>query len=380
MTFLSTLKRLLFLVPEAFIAGPSFARYMFWSRKGNQVLDPQTVWNRFTKPDPFLYELLLTHYPPGFVRRLIGDIYIAQLDRLAGISKHYDISNDFYKLFLDKKYMFYTCADFLNSTDTLEDAQENKANYLLYLIDPKPGEKIVDLGCGWGSMMKKIYDTTTDAKNLIGYTLSAEQRSFIETEYGFNIKFEDFVTAHYEPNSLDKVYSIGAVEHIPKSQLLPVAQNLAKAIKPTGRIVHHFFCQLGETLPTRLLAEADVFPGVELASLKQHLNVFEQAGLQVRHHSLHDYRPTLKAWFERLVANKKEAIRLVGIQNYNKYQCYLAEAWRLFDNRDLVLTRFLLQRQDAPVRWEASTPVSVAQPVAQPIPIETAEISKMMRA
>lgn len=367
MTFLATLKRFLFIFPEAIIGGPSYARYMFWSRNCNQILDPSTVWNKFTTPDHPLYELLLTHYPPGFIRRLIGDIYVAQLDRLAGISKHYDISNDFYQLFLDKKYMFYTCADFLNSTDTLEDAQENKANYLLSLIDPKPGEKIVDLGCGWGSMMKKIYDVTGDRQHLVGYTLATEQKRFIEDEYGFNVEFEDFVTATYEPNSLDKIYSIGAVEHIPKSKLLPVAQTLARAIKPTGRIVHHFFCQLSDTMPSRLLAGADIFPGVELTSLQQHLDVFEQAGLQVRHHSLHDYRPTLKAWFERLVANEKEAIRLVGVQNYNKYQCYLAEAWRLFDNRDLVLTRFLLQRQDAPVRWEVATPVRVKTTVEQPI-------------
>ena len=366
MTFLSTLKRFLLLIPQALIGGPSYARYMFWSQQDDQVLDSQTVWDQFTQPDNPIYELLLTHYPPSFVRRLIANVYISQLDRIAGISKHYDISNDFYQLFLDQRYMFYSCADFLNSTDTLEDAQENKANYLLSLIDPKPEEKIVEIGCGWGSMMKKIYNVTGDSQNLVGYTLSTEQTRFIKETYGFNVRVEDFVAATYEPRSLDKIYSIGAVEHIPKSQLLPVAQNLAQAIKPTGRIVHHFFCQLGETLPTRLLAGADIFPGVELASLKHHMDIFEQAGLQVRHHSLHDYRPTIKAWFDRLVANREEAIRLVGVQNYNKYQCYLAEAWRLFNNNDLVLTRFLLQRKDAPVLWEVSKPARVEKPV-QPI-------------
>ncbi|MGC1307785.1 MAG: class I SAM-dependent methyltransferase [Phormidesmis sp.] len=364
---LSALKRYSLLIPEALIGGPSYARYMFWS-KCSKRLDPKTIWDKFTKPANPLYEALLTHYPPGFARQMISDIYVAQLDRIAGVSQHYDISNDFYQLFLDQSYMFYTCADFLNSTDTLEEAQENKANYLLQLIDPQAGESILDVGCGWGSMMKKIYDTTGDAENLIGYTLSSEQKSFIESTYGFNVEYKDFVTANYKPQSLDKIYSIGAVEHIPKAQLFSVAQQFAEAIRPTGRIVHHFFCQLSETLPARLLAAADVFPGAELASLRQHLDTFERAGLQVRHHSFHDYRPTLEAWFNRLVAHETEAIRLVGLQNYNKYLCYLAEAWRLFENRDLVLTRFLLQRQDAPVKWTTSVPRATETAIYQPVP------------
>jgi len=361
MTFLSQLNRFILSVPRAFIGGPSYAQYMFWSQAPTE-LNAQMVWDKFTQPAHPLYEALLTHYPPGFVRNILRDTYVARLDRIKGISKHYDVSNDFYKLFLDKAYMFYTCADFVSSSDTLEDAQENKANYILNLIDPQPGEKILDLGCGWGSMMKKVYSVTKDTKNLVGYTLAEEQRRFIEEEYGFNVVFKDFVTANYEPNSLDKIYSIGAVEHIPKAKLLTVAQKLAAAIKPTGRIVHHFFCQMGDTLPTRLMAGADVFPGVELVSLQHHLDIFEQVGLQVNHHSLHDYRPTLRAWFDRLVANKDEAIRLVGAQTYNKYLCYLAVAWRLFENRDLMLTRFLLQRKDVPIMRMSDVSESKVRP------------------
>lgn len=72
----------------------------------------------------------------------------------------------------------------------------------------------------------------------------------------------------------------------------------------------------------------NIFPGSELTSFKKHLDIFEQANLKVIHHSIHDYRPTLEAWFNRLVANQTAAIELVGVQNYNKYQCYLAD-WTL---------------------------------------------------
>ena len=77
-------------------------------------------------------------------------------DHLLGISEHYDVSNDFYELFLDKKYMFYSCADFDRGDETLEEAQASKANFILNLIEPKPGEKILDLGCGWLSHRRSI--------------------------------------------------------------------------------------------------------------------------------------------------------------------------------------------------------------------------------
>ncbi|MBW2647564.1 MAG: class I SAM-dependent methyltransferase, partial [Deltaproteobacteria bacterium] len=78
-------------------------------------------------------------------------------DHSVGIELHYDISNAFYKLFLDKEFMSYSCAYFLSERETLEDAQKNKAQLILALLNPKAGEKILDLGCGWGGMLKCIY-------------------------------------------------------------------------------------------------------------------------------------------------------------------------------------------------------------------------------
>jgi cyclopropane-fatty-acyl-phospholipid synthase len=89
-----------------------------------------------------------------------------------------------------------------------------------------------------------------------------------------------------------------------------------------------------------------IFPGSELTDHQYHLDTFAAANLQVIHQSVHDYRPTLKTWFTRLVANQERAIELVGIQNHNKYQCYFAEAWRLFENQELVLRRYALQHSD----------------------------------
>lgn len=363
MTFTSDLMRKVWLLPDTLIGGPAYARHLYFTRQ-HTPLNAQDLWDRLTQPEKPLFQWFSDHYPPAPLRKFLANTYANTRDRIAGVSKHYDISNAFYQLFLDRRYMFYTCADFVSDTDTLETAQERKADYILHLVDPQPGERILDLGCGWGSMMKRVYETTGDAENLVGYTLSHEQIRFIQDTYSFRAAFQDLVTTELEPESLDKIYSIGVVEHIPVHQLLPVAQRLARAIKPSGRIVHHFFCQLSEAPPTRLLAAGiKMFPGAELTSLRHHLKVFDQAGFNIVHQSIHNYRPTLQAWYDRLTKHQEEAVQLVGVHNYNRYLCYLADAWRLFDDRDLVLTRFVLQRRDAPIKLQTDVRCHDVQPV-----------------
>lgn len=368
MNIFSALKRYLLVVVEALLCGPSYARFFYWSRN-TRILDPDATWDRFTKLENRYIRGLFRHYPPAPMRQLLTTLYPKFRDRVKGIAYHYDISNDFYRLFLDRDYMLYTCADFLSGQDTIEVAQRQKADFILNLIDPQPGERILELGCGWGCMMKLIYEHTGDRDNLSGYTLSVEQKRFIDEAYGFNVELKDVVTTDYAPASWDKIYSIGCMEHVPKNQLLPLAQKLAAAIKPTGHLVHYFFCQMSAAPPAKMLVGgADVFPGVELATWQQHLDTFEQAGLRVAHHSIHDYRPTLRAWFERLVAHQIEAVELVGVRTYNRYLCYLAEAWRLFNDRDLLLMRFVLTRQDAPKVWVSPLYATdrTKSPVAQP--------------
>lgn len=366
MSLFSQLKRLALVFPDALIGGPAYAQHWYLTRSLD-TLDGQRVWQQLTQPEPPIIKWISDHYPPAPIRQFLLNMHVAIQDRLAGVAQHYDVSNDFYRLFLDERYMFYTCADFVHSTDTLETAQENKANYLLNLIDPQPQDQILDLGCGWGSMMKKIYATTGNADNLTGYTLSKEQIRFIQATTRFQVEYKDLVTAQYAPNSFDKIYSIGMVEHVPVDQLLSLFERLANALKPTGRMVHHFFCQLSAAPATRFLAAgAQMFPGAELTTLRHHLQVFDQANLSIVHHSIHDYRPTLQAWYERLGEHREEAVRLVGVQTYNRYLCYLADAWRLFSDRDLILNRFVLQRQDAPIRLRATVTCEDSPSVLQP--------------
>lgn len=332
---------------DTLVLGPATARDTYFARSPSP-LDPKETWDRVrTRAGPLL-EWLRRNYPPDFLLRLSLFYYRktrAFRDHELGINQHYDISNQFYQLFLDERYMLYSCADFTKETETLEEAQENKARFILDLLDPQPGEKVLDLGCGYGGMLEAIYARTGDKENLCGYTLSKEQKKLIEDRYGFHVEYKDFITTEYDPESIDKIFSVGAMEHVRPGELAPLANKLARALRPNGRIIHHFFCQMRDLPPRSLLGGGNrIFPGSELSSLKRHLDAFEAAGLKVKHHSIHDYRPTLRAWFERLAANTEAAIEAAGMENYNAYLCFFARSWRLFDDRDLIVMCFALER------------------------------------
>lgn len=339
------MKRLISFMPELLVFGSGLAAFRFLIRS-NKQLNPQKTWNFITKPGS-LRKWFEDNYPPKIFLRLLRFYYRNTFmfkNHSYGIARHYDISNDFYKLFLDKKYMFYSCADFSRKNESLEEAQENKADYLIKLIDPKPREKILDLGCGWGGMLNEIYKVTGNKRNLIGYTLSKEQKKYIEEKYAFNIELRDYITTEYRENYFDKIFSIESLEHVREKELLPLAQKLRKAIKPSGIIVHQFCCQRNEfPHPAVLGGGFDIFPGSEYSSLKKHLDVFEQAKFRVVHCSIHDDRPTLESWFRRLVENKHKAIELVGVGNYNKYLCFFAGIWRLCDEQNLLIMRVVVE-------------------------------------
>ncbi|MBN1365857.1 MAG: class I SAM-dependent methyltransferase [Syntrophaceae bacterium] len=302
------------------------------------------------KRSPFL-RFLLHNWPLKPLRWLAFLLWYRNSykykNHAVGINKHYGISNDFYNLFLDKKYMFYTCADFIKTNDSIEQAQDNKANYILKLIDPKPGEKILDLGCGWGPMMKKIYEKTGDKENIIGWTIAKEQIKYIREVLGFRVEDVNFCTTKFEENSWDKIFSIESLEAVRPKELLPLAKKLRKALKLGGRIVHQFSTVTKDPFSPLLIWGAfNIFPGSEITTIEKHMSVFEEAKFKIVHHSIHDYRPTLKAWFDRLAKNQNEAIRLVGVKTYNMYLIFFAGSHGIFQEHAVLLNRVILEPMD----------------------------------
>lgn len=328
---------------EALVYGPSYA-YLNYKIRSPQPLDPSTVWHDLTFDLPPFADWVRNSWPIAPLRPLLLRAKMKQ-DHVLGIADHYDVSNDFYELFLDKRYMFYTCADFHSPDETIEEAQQHKADHILGLIDPKPRQKILELGCGWGPMLKRIYEETGDKENLYGLTLSKEQVAYNDQHNGFNVEFDNFITRDYEPEAYDTIYSIGAWEHVRPQEIAPLCKKLYDAIKPGGKLVKHFFCRATDDLFATAVCSQLYFPGSIGSSYRAHTEAFEGAGFRISHRSIHDYRPTLRAWFDRLVDNRERALELVGVRTYNRQLTFFPASWRYFHEGRGVLVRWVMEKE-----------------------------------
>jgi cyclopropane-fatty-acyl-phospholipid synthase len=333
--------RLLRAVAEGAAYGAAYAAQSYFARAAEPI-EAEHVWRFFTRKQAWPAQLFVDHYPPHYQRRWALARFLKR-SHAEGIEYHYDVSNDFYALFLDRRFMFYSCADFHSPNDTLEQAQLNKANHILALLDPKPGEKIVELGCGWGSMLRHVHAATGDAENLSGFTLSREQERYIRERLGLKATLADFEEADYGVAAYDKIYSIGAFEHVRPDDLLALYRKMHAALRPGGRAVLHFFSLNGsDRLPTSMVGSQFFFPGSVLSLHADHLAHAKAAGFTLTHDSEHDYRPTLRAWFDRLVENRDKAHALVGVQVVNKYLAFFASSWAFFDLKKATLHRLVL--------------------------------------
>jgi cyclopropane-fatty-acyl-phospholipid synthase len=328
---------------ESVLYGPTYG-FLNQLIRVPEPLDPEICWELIQKQwNPFVNWTRL-NYPPEFIRRWLMLRRLRQTHQ-AGISEHYDVANDFYEAMLDKKFMFYSCADFLNPSDTLEIAQQNKANAIFDLIDPQPGEEILELGSGWCSMLRFIEERTGEKNRLHGFTLSQDQLEFNEKEFGFDVQFADFITMDYPSESYDKIYSIGAWEHVRPKEIPALLKKLHGALRPNGRLVKHFFCLHTDKSPVSAIAGQLCFPGSQLSSYQFHTDAFENAGFRIVRRTIHDYRPTLRCWYDNLAKNKSTAIKAGGIRNYNRHIVFIAATWRFFDEGESMVIRFQLEKQ-----------------------------------
>jgi len=328
---------------ESAVYGVSYA-FLQSLIRSPKPLDPEYVWHSVTREMPRGTDWIRMGWPLKPFRKFVSHLKMRQ-DHVLGISAHYDVSNEFYELFLDKRYMFYTCADFHRPDETIEEAQQHKADFILNLIDPKPGQKILELGCGWGAMLRRIYEHTGDKENLYGITLSKEQVAYNEQHNGFNVEFDDFITRDYPTEKFDAIYSIGAWEHVRQHEIPPLLAKLYRALKPGGRLVQHFFCRVNDGLVAPVACSQIYFPGSMGSPYRFHCKAHKDAGFWTAHRSMHNYCPTLRAWFDNLVKHKDEALRLVDVHTYNRYLTFFPASWRYFNDNYGVVIRWVLEKR-----------------------------------
>lgn len=307
-------------------------------------LEAEENWNFWTKPTSALTEWLARSYPPVPMRKAYLDELLAT-DHATGIAAHYDVSNDFYALFLDTQYRFYSCAEFQSDQETLEQAQTNKAAYLRRLLQLRGKEKILDLGCGWGSMLKFLQDNGHGGE-LSGFTLSKGQLDYIKTRLGFKVSLTNFITDAFPEAPYDRIYSIGALEHVRPNEVARVYQKIYDALQPGGLTVHQFFSLEREAYPTSMVMVQLFFPGSLLVMHQTHIDAIEQAGFEILHDSVHDYKPTLRAWYDRLVENQATALELVGLETFNRYMTFFPVSWLFFQQQEAALHRMAMQKPD----------------------------------
>ncbi|MEL7497530.1 MAG: class I SAM-dependent methyltransferase [Planctomycetota bacterium] len=327
---------------ETIVFGPAYA-YLNQLVRVKEPLHAERAWSLITEPWHPSIEWFRKNYPPYFIRKILM-WWMLRPKHDQGIENHYDVSNEFFESFLDKRFLFYSCADFLHPNDTLEDAQTRKANHLLGMLDPNPGEKILELGPGWGSMLRLVYSVTGDKQNLHSYTLSKKQIAFNRERENFNMEYRDFITTDYPNEFFDKIYSVAVSEHVRPQDIEPWMKKLAGAVKPGGRIVKHFFCLANDTTPVSAVAGQLIFPGSELSSHHRWCQAIEDAGLLIERHTVHDYRPTLKAWYFNLARNREQAIEAANVYQYNRFLVFIAGTYRFFDDGEAKVYRFKITK------------------------------------
>jgi cyclopropane-fatty-acyl-phospholipid synthase len=253
------------------------------------------------------------------------------------VRHHYDVSNEFFSLFLDDS-MTYSCAVFSRGAETLEAAQEEKLEMVARKLALKEGDRVLDVGCGWGSF--PLWAATRHGASVVGITLSPPQaeRARERAEAagaGGRVEIRVMDYRDLAGERFDAIASIGMVEHVGEAQIDVYARTLAGLLEPGGRLLNHGIARLRHSDPEAgPFSERYVFPDAEPLHLSRVLLALERAGFVTRHVEEFgdDYAETLRHWAARLDQSLDDAVRLAGPERLRVWRLYLRMARRGFES------------------------------------------------
>ncbi|HWU32445.1 MAG TPA: cyclopropane-fatty-acyl-phospholipid synthase family protein [Marmoricola sp.] len=267
------------------------------------------------------------------------------------IHHHYDVSNRFYELVLGPS-MTYTCAVFPTADSTLEEAQFEKYDLIARKLDLKPGQRLLDVGCGWGGMVR--HAATHYGVKALGVTLSEQQAEWGQNrikEEGLDhlaeVRFMDY--RDVTEGGFDAVSSIGLTEHIGVANYSAYFSFLRDKLRPQGRLLNHCITRPhNRREATGAFIDRYVFPDGELTGSGHIISVAQDSGLEVQHAEnfrVH-YAKTLAAWNRNLRENWDECVAEVGEATARVWGLYIAGSRMGFETNEIQLHHVLASKND----------------------------------
>jgi cyclopropane-fatty-acyl-phospholipid synthase len=298
---------------------------------------------------------------PAAEARLSGRLHSRGRDR-AAVRHHYDVSNRFYRMVLGPS-MVYSCAYFTSPADTLEDAQERKLDVICRKLHLREGERLLDVGCGWGSLL--IHAAKRYGVRATGVTLSQPQAVLARERIAeadvadrCDVRVADY--REVDDGPYDKVASVGMYEHVGASMLGEYMARVRELLRPGGLFLNHGIVRsTPRPWDEHSFIARYVFPDGELHSVGTVVAAMERAGLEVRDdESLREhYALTLRRWVANLERHRDEAITEAGREREAVWRLYMTGSALAFDRGEISVHQVLAAApggpHDLPLAWRA---------------------------
>ncbi|MDA8831408.1 cyclopropane-fatty-acyl-phospholipid synthase family protein [Candidatus Pelagibacter bacterium] len=263
------------------------------------------------------------------------------------VAHHYDLSDNLYSLFLDPKKQ-YSCGYFINENDTLEDAQNNKIQHIIKKLNIKPNQKVLDIGCGWGSLAIDIAKSTncevtgiTLSENQFNYCVKKAKELNLENQVTFKL-----IDYRQLDEKFDRIVSVGMFEHVGRKFYKNFFKKIDNLLKDDGVSLVHTIGSVNPPRDPHPWITKYIFPGGYTPSLSEVVTPVEKAGLivsDIEVLKLH-YSHTLRHWKENCIKNKIQIINMFDEKFFRMWEFYLASCESAFKWGDQVVYQFQLTK------------------------------------
>ncbi|WP_329063842.1 cyclopropane-fatty-acyl-phospholipid synthase family protein [Amycolatopsis sp. NBC_01480] len=290
--------------------------------------------------------------PPAEEARLTGVLHSLRRDRSA-IAHHYDLSNAFYQLLMDES-MAYSSAYWTSDEPgyTLAQAQHDKLEMICQKLGLRPGMRLLDVGCGWGSLL--VHAAKHHGVEAVGVSLSAEQVQHVQARLAqhdltgrVEVRQQDYREVADEP--FDAVASIEMGEHVGEANYPEYTRMLFRLLKPTGRLLLQQMSRGAVAPGGGAFIERYIAPDMTMRPLSRTLGHVEKAGFEIRdvHAMREHYVPTVRAWLETLEENWDRAVALIGEAGARVWRLYLVGGALAFEENRMGVDQILAVRSSA---------------------------------